>query len=227
VSAALKRAAAESALAEVRSGMRLGLGSGSTAGAFLEALGERLRTGELQNVRGVPTSRETERTARRLGIPLIDLPEGGVDLAVDGMDEIDPDLDAIKGLGGALLREKIVAAAARRFVLVGDAGKRVDRLGDRAPLPVEVLGFGVARTAARLRDLGLTPNLRGGELEPFLSDNGHPILDCDLPAGLDAAAVQASLATVPGVLGDGLFLGMAAAAYLAGEEGVTRLERPA
>ncbi|NBC95776.1 MAG: ribose-5-phosphate isomerase RpiA [Deinococcus-Thermus bacterium] len=227
MSAALKRAAAESALAEVRSGMRLGLGSGSTAGAFLEALGERLRTGELQNVRGVPTSRETERTARRLGIPLIDLPEGGVDLAVDGMDEIDPDLDAIKGLGGALLREKIVAAAARRFVLVGDAGKRVDRLGDRAPLPVEVLGFGVARTAARLRDLGLTPNLRGGELEPFLSDNGHPILDCDLPAGLDAAAVQASLATVPGVLGDGLFLGMAAAAYLAGEEGVTRLERPA
>lgn len=227
MSAALKRAAAEAALAEVRSGMRLGLGSGSTAGAFLEGLGERLRTGELRDVRGVPTSRDTERTARRLGIPLIDLPEGGVDLAVDGMDEIDPDLDAIKGLGGALLREKIVAAAARRFVLVGDAGKRVDRLGDRAPLPVEVLGFGVARTAARLRDLGLTPNLRGGELEPFLSDNGHPILDCDLPAGLDAAAVQASLATVPGVLGDGLFLGMAAAAYLAGEEGVTRLERPA
>lgn len=227
MSAALKRAAAEAALAEVRSGMLLGLGSGSTAGAFLEALGERLQAGELRNVRGVPTSRETERTARRLGIPIVDLPEGGVDLAVDGMDEVAAGLDAIKGLGGALLREKVVAAAARRFVLVGDEGKRVDRLGTRAPLPVEVLGFGVARTTARLRDLGLTPRLRGGELEPFLSDNGHPILDCDLPAGLDPGALQASLAAVPGVLGDGLFLGMAAAAYLAGEEGVTRLERRA
>jgi ribose 5-phosphate isomerase A len=227
VSAALKRAAAEAALAEVRSGMLLGLGSGSTAGAFLEALGERLRSGELQDVRGVPTSRATERTARRLGIPLVDLPEDGVDLAVDGMDEVTPGLDAIKGLGGAHLREKVVAAAARRFVLVGDEGKRVERLGARAPLPVEVLGFGVARTAARLRDLGLTPRLRGGVLEPFLSDNGHPILDCDLPAGLDAGTLQASLAVVPGVLGDGLFLGMAAAAYLAGEEGVTHVERPA
>jgi ribose 5-phosphate isomerase A len=227
VSAALKRAAAEAALAEVRPGMVLGLGSGSTAGAFLEALGERLRAGALQDVQGVPTSRETERTARRLGIPLVDLPEDGVDLAVDGMDEVTPDLDAIKGLGGAALREKVVAAAARRFVLVGDEGKRVDRLGAQAPLPVEVLGFGVARTAARLRDLGLTPRLRGGELEPFLSDNGHPILDCDLPADVDASALQASLATVPGVLGDGLFLGMATAAYLAGDAGVTHLERTA
>jgi ribose 5-phosphate isomerase A len=227
VSAALKRAAAEAALAEVRSGMRLGLGSGSTAGAFLEALGERLRAGELQDVRGVPTSRETERTARRLGIPLVDLPEDGVDLAVDGMDEVTPSLDAIKGLGGAALREKVVAEAARRFVLVGDEGKRVDRLGARAPLPVEVLGFGIARTAARLRELGLTPRVRGGELEPFLSDNGHPILDCDLPADVDAPSLQAALAAVPGVLGDGLFLGMAAVAYLAGEEGIARLERPA
>lgn len=227
MSGELKRAAAEAALAEVRPGMLLGLGSGSTFGAFLEMLGERMRSGDLTGVRGVPTSRATERAARRLGIPLVDLPADGVELAVDGMDEVTPDLDAIKGLGGALLREKVVAAASRRFVLVGDDAKRVDRLGTRAPLPIEVLGFGVARTAERLRALGLTPRLRGGELEPFLSDNGHPILDCDLAPDVDVRALQGSLAAVPGVLGDGLFLGMADVAYLAGEGGVARVERPA
>jgi ribose 5-phosphate isomerase A len=227
VSAARKRAAASAALSEVRPGMRLGLGSGSTAEAFLEALGERLRAGELSDVRGVPTSRATERIARRLGIPLLDLPADGVDLAVDGMDEVTPSLDALKGLGGALLREKVVAEAARRFVLIGGDDKRVERLGARAPLPVEVLGFGVARTAERLRALGLAPRLRGGATEPFLSDNGQPILDCVLPEDADPRALQARLADVPGVLGDGLFLGMADVAYLAGEGGVERVERAA
>ncbi len=222
-----KTAAAEAACAEVASGMILGLGTGSTAHAFLLALGRRLEAGELDDVRGVPTSRATERTARRLGIPLVDLPAGGVDLAVDGMDEVDARLDAVKGLGGALLREKVVAESARRFVLIGDDGKRVERLGARSPLPVEVLAFGVARTASRLRDLGLEATLRGGELEPFLSDNGHPILDCELPAGADVERLACRLEAVPGVLGHGLFLGMADAAYLAGPDDVERIERPA
>lgn len=220
-----KAAAAEAACGEVESGMLLGLGSGSTSHAFLLALGRRLEAGELQDVRGVPTSRATETTARRLGIPLVDLPPGGVDLAIDGMDEVDPALDAIKGLGGALLREKVVAESARRFVLIGDDGKRVERLGERSPLPVEVLAFGVARTADRLRALGLEPRLRGGELEPFLSDNGHPILDCAVPAGLDAPRLACEVERVPGVLGHGLFLGMAHAAYLADDGGARRLER--
>lgn len=220
-----KTAAAEAACGEVESGMTLGLGSGSTADAFLRSLGRRLEAGEVADVRGVPTSRATEKAARDLGIPLVDLPAGGVDLAVDGMDEVDAALDAIKGLGGALLREKVVAESARRFVLIGDDGKRVERLGARSPLPVEVLAFGVARTAERLRDLGLAPRLRGGELEPFLSDNGHPILDCTLPPGLDAARLACDLERVPGVLGHGLFLDLAQAAYVAGASGVERLER--
>jgi ribose 5-phosphate isomerase A len=225
VSAERKTAAAEAACAEVASGMTLGLGSGSTAHAFLRALGRRLEAGDVTDVRGVPTSRATEKAARRLGIPLVDLPAGGVDLAVDGMDEVDASLDAVKGLGGALLREKVVAESARRFVLIGDDGKRVERLGARSPLPVEVLAFGVARTAERLRGLGLVPRLRGGELEPYLSDNGHPILDCTVPAGLDAARLACDLERVPGVLGHGLFLDMAQAAYVAGAGGVERLER--
>ncbi len=231
MSDARKAAAADAALQDVESGMVLGLGSGTTAHAFLLGVGRRIASGDLTGVRGVPTSRATERTARRTGIPLIDLPAGGVDLAVDGMDELDGALNAIKGLGGALLREKIVAASARVFVLIGDDGKRSTRLGTRSPLPVEVLAFGVARTEDRLRALGLEPRLRGGETEPFLSDNGNPILDCALPAGADLGGLQAQLDALPGVMGHGLFLGMADVAYLASETGasetsVERLVRP-
>jgi len=225
VSDARKAAAADAALRDVTSGMVLGLGSGSTAHAFLLGLGEAIAAGRLTDVRGVPTSRATERTARRIGIPLIDLPAGGVDLAVDGMDELDGSLNAIKGLGGALVREKIVAASAHAFVLIGDDGKRSDRLGTRSPLPVEVLAFGVARTEERLRSLGLEPRVRGGETEPFLSDNGNPILDCALPVDADVAALAADLDGLPGVLGHGLFLGMAQRVYLASDGAVERLER--
>lgn len=225
MSDARKAAAGRAALDEVRSGMLLGLGSGSTAQVFLEALAVALGEGRLHDVRGVPTSRATERSCRELGIPLADLPPGGVDLAVDGMDELDGDLDAIKGLGGALLREKIVAASADRFVLIGDDGKRVERLGARSPLPIEVLGFGIERTRAEVAALGLAARIRGGELEPFLSDNGHPILDAALPAGPDAAELARGLEAIPGVMGHGLFLGMADAAYLAGDDAVERRER--
>ena len=222
-----KRAAAEAALDEVRSGMRLGLGTGSTAHRFLVGLGERIASGALRDVVGVATSRATERTAREVGIPLIDLPPDGVDLAVDGMDELDPDLNAIKGLGGALLREKVVAEAATRFVLIGDDGKHVHRLGERSPLPVEVLAFGADRTAARIRALGLDPAVRGGPSEPFLTDNGNPVLDCAVPADADPASLSVALDRIPGVLGHGLFLGTAHVAYVAHHESdVRRTDRP-
>lgn len=224
---ASKTAVAEAALAEVESGMMLGLGSGSTATAWLHGLAERLRTGRLRDVRGVPTSHAIAELARELEVPLVDLPSGGVDLAVDGMDELDARLDAIKGLGGAMVREKVVAESADRLVLIGERDKRVGRLGERAPLPVEVLAFGRQRTEARLRALDLVPVLRGGEADPELSDNGLPILDCAIPEGADPHALDAALNAVPGVLGHGLFLGLARVAYLGDGTEVTRLERPA
>lgn len=227
MSEAQKAAVADAALAEVEDGMLLGLGTGSTAYRFLLALGRRMSEGGLRDVHGVPTSRATERTAREVGIPLVDLPAEGVDLAVDGMDEMDAGLDAIKGLGGAMLREKLVAASARRFVLIGGSDKRVDRLGVRSPLPVEVLAFGIARTIAEVRALGLDPTTRGGEAEPYLSDNGNPVLDCALPSDAAPRLLASALDGIPGVLGHGLFLGMAHAAYLAGDAGISRVERTA
>ncbi len=227
MSDARKAAAAQAALQEVRSGMLLGLGTGSTAHAFLLALASALRAGERTDVRGVPTSRATERTARELGVPLADLPAGGVDLAIDGMDEVDPRLDAVKGLGGALLREKVVAESAARFVLIGDDGKTVGRLGERAPVPVEVLAFGIERSAARIEALGLVPRLRGGAAEPRLTDNGNPVLDATVPDARDMRELARALDAIPGVLGHGLFLGMADAVYLASADGVERQERPA
>lgn len=224
---ARKLAAARAALAEVRDGMRLGLGSGSTASAWTRLLGEALSDGRLRGIVGVPTSEATAALAREVGVPLTDLPADGVDLAVDGMDEVDDALRAVKGLGGALLREKVVAEAAGRFVLIGDAAKRVARLGERGPVPVEVLAFGWRHTAARLEALGLAPVLRGGEAAPVRSDNGNPLLDCAGAAGTDPTALAAALDRLPGVVGHGLFLGVAHAAYLAGADGVDRLERGA
>lgn len=222
----LKREAARRAVDLVRSGTVVGLGTGSTARYAIAALGERLAEGALEDVRGVPTSLATERLALAAGIELVELPAEGVDLAIDGMDEVTPELDAIKGLGGALTREKIVAAAARRFVLIGDRSKRVARLGERAPLPVEVLPFGWRRTARRLGELGLEPALRGGEADPFATDNGNLVLDCGLPAGLEPRALATALTEVPGVLEHGLFLGLACRAYVADEDGVEVVERP-
>jgi ribose 5-phosphate isomerase A len=221
-----KRQAAHAALARVHSGMRVGLGSGSTASHMVRELGRMLAAGELRDVRGVPTSGRTETLARQVGVPLIELDAAGVDVAIDGMDEVDPRLDAIKGLGGALVREKIVASAAREFVLIGDSAKRVARLGERTPVPVEVLAFGWRRTEARLRELGADPRLRLREGTPFGTDNGNCVLDCHLPATFDAAQVRAFAASVdgvPGVLGHGLFLGLTARTFLAGPTGVEEL----
>jgi ribose 5-phosphate isomerase A len=224
-----KQAAAEAALARVRSGMRVGLGSGSTSERMVRELGRRLAAGELRDVRGVPTSQAIERLAQLVGIPLVELDADGVDVAIDGMDEVDPRLDAIKGLGGALTREKIVAASAREFVLIGDLGKRVDRLGERTPVPVEVIAFGWRTTLVHLRDLGVEPRLRVQGDAPWGTDNGHLVLDCRLPDGIDEAGIHAFAAAadqVPGVIGHGLFLGLTSRAFLAGPDGGEELLPP-
>lgn len=216
-----KRVAAERALDFVESGMVLGLGSGSTAYYAIVGLGRRLAAGELRDVRGVPTSSRTERLARDVGVPLIDLPASGCDLAIDGMDEVTADLDAIKGMGGALTREKIVAASARRFVLIGDESKRVDRLGERTPVPVEVIAFGRERTRARLEAFGCRADLRlTGQGGLFATDNGNPVFDCRFDAPFDPARIALELAVLPGVIDHGLFLGLADVAFVASTGGV-------
>ncbi|MGH7074282.1 MAG: ribose-5-phosphate isomerase RpiA [Stellaceae bacterium] len=219
-----KKAAADAAVALVEDGMLLGLGSGSTAAMFIEALARRLREENLR-ITGVPTSRRTAAAARRLGIPLVDL-TAAPDLAIDGADEIEEgSLSLIKGLGGALLREKIVAAAAHRFVVIADDAKLVPQLGARAPLPVEVVGFGHEVTARRLTALGGAPVLRrGGDGAPFMTDGGNLVYDC---AGfapiLDAVALEGRLAATVGVVANGLFIGLAASAYVADASGEVRI----
>jgi ribose 5-phosphate isomerase A len=226
-SEALKRAAAERALGWVRSGMRLGLGTGSTVAHFLEALGESLRGGALSGVVGVPTSVRTEQRARELGIPLAELHEAPIDLTVDGADEVDPGLDLVKGLGGALLREKMVAQASERLVIMVDDSKRVRRLGTRVPLPVEVTRFGWRAHVGFLEELGCEPTLRlGSDGSAYVTDNGNHMLDCRFPAGMDnPGAVEEALRRRAGVVESGLFLGMASAVVVAAADGVEVLER--
>ena len=175
---------------------------------------------------GVPTSERTAEVARRVGIPLATLAERPrLDLAIDGADEIAPGLDLIKGLGGALLREKVVASAAASLVIVADASKRVDRLGTRAPVPVEVIGFALAVVAPELESLGCAVALRrGADGEPFATDEGNRILDCRFPAGIEAPDRLANaIRSIPGVVEHGLFLGLAREAYVAGPDGVEHL----
>jgi ribose 5-phosphate isomerase A len=224
----LKRAAAERAVEFVASGMRLGLGTGSTARHVVDVLAERLRDGALRNVVGVPTSRATADQARGLGVPLTTLDDvDGLDLTIDGADEVDPALDLIKGLGGALLWEKIVAAASDRLVIVVDEGKLVKRLGERAPVPVEVVPFGWRSHLAALRDAGAAPELRRQDGDaPFVSDGGHYILDCRFVDGVpDPAAFEALLRDRIGVVGSGLFLGMATEVVVGGAERTRVLSR--
>ena len=223
-SEAYKRQAAERAVALVRPGMRLGLGTGSTARHFVDLLGAEVRKG--LKIVGVPTSEATARQARELGVPLTTLDETPeLDLVVDGADEIDGALRLIKGGGGALLREKIVAASSRRMVVIADASKRVAQLG-RFPLPIEVVPFGVGATVRRIERaaaaLGLAGPLtlrrQGGAL--FVSDGGHHILDCAFGAIADPEALAQALAFIPGIVDYGLFIGMASAAIFAGLAGV-------
>lgn len=233
---ALKADAARAALGEVKSGMVLGLGTGSTMRHFVQALGEALASGALREICGVPTSTATEAQAQALGIPLVALETvASIDLAIDGADEVNSSLDLIKGLGGALVREKMVVQAARRFVVLADETKWVQQLGEKAPLPVEVIPFGWGAHVAAIRALGGDPILRkikggfSGEAgeAPYFTDNGNLILDVHFPDGIpDPIAVEGALRARAGVLDTGLFLGMAHRCYLADPGGVRILERP-
>ena len=224
---ALKRQAAEHALGYVQSGMTLGLGTGTTARFVLEGLAARLGDGRLRDVAGVPTSEATAQIARRLGLTLTTLDaHPRLDLALDGADEIDPDLNLIKGLGGALLREKIVAASADRFIVVGDDSQLVAQLGTGAPLPVEVIAFGRPLAERRLADLGCKPVLRRGDSgEPFRTDEGNQILDCHFEGLPDATVLNAAIHAIPGVVEHGLFIGIATMAIVAGTSGVATMVR--
>jgi ribose 5-phosphate isomerase A len=221
-----KQRAAEAALQQfIRSDSTVGLGTGSTAEQFVIALAAALRTGRLSNIRGVPTSLATERQARELGIPLVNLSDvAPLDLTVDGADELAPNLDLIKGLGGALLREKIVAQNSRTLVIIADTSKRVQRLGERSPLPVEVVQFAHEAQARFLSTLGCSPELRTRQDgTSFVTDNSNFIYDCRFPAATgipDPNALAAALANRAGVVESGLFLGMASAAVIATEDGV-------
>ncbi len=220
----LKRRAAEAAVAHVEDGMRLGLGSGSTAAHFLTLLGRRVADG--LDVAGVPTSEATARLARAAGVPLTTLDENPeLDLDVDGADEIGPGLALIKGGGGALLREKIVAAASARMIVVADMGKRVDELG-AFPLPIEVAPFGLAATALAIEraavELGLPAalDLRRRHGKPFVTDGGNRILDASFGRIPDPEALANRLANIPGIVEHGLFLGLADLALIASPDGV-------
>jgi ribose 5-phosphate isomerase A len=220
----LKQQAAVQALSHVQSGMTVGLGSGSTATYFIKALGEKLRMGELKNIVGVPSSKNSETLAKELTIPLTELTADGVDVCIDGMDEVDPQLNAIKGLGAAQTREKIVASSAKLFILIGDETKTVKQLGEKAPIPVEVIPFGYKSTVAKLAALGTRPEQRMNGSEPFITDNNNYIFHCHVTPPIDAAMLAAGLSATPGVLEHGLFLGMARLAYVATSKEVLRLE---
>ncbi len=196
------------ALALVRAGDVVGLGSGHASAEFISGLGERVRAG--LSVRGVPTSRTSEEQARRAGIPIVALAEGlPLALTVDGADEVDASLNLIKGYGRALVREKIVAAASRQLVILVGPGKEVPVLGSRGKLPVEVVPFAVPLCQERLTKLGCTPVLYEEGGVPFVTDNGNHILDCRIAPILHPEQFEEHLRAIPGVVGTGLFLGMA------------------
>lgn len=228
---AQKRAAAARAVEFVRPGMKLGLGTGSTAKHFVDLLGERVKGG--LDVICVPTSEATHAQAKGLGIPLTTLDETpALDLTVDGADEIDPELNLIKGGGGALLREKIVAAASARMIVISDPSKLVPTLG-RFPLPVEVTPFGytatriaVEKAISSLQKPGPLSLRKGKDGHPFVTDGGHWIIDAALGQIDDPKAMAHALSTIPGVMEHGLFVGFAEMAIIGGPDGTKILERP-
>ncbi|MFL5258357.1 MAG: ribose-5-phosphate isomerase RpiA [Hyphomicrobiales bacterium] len=224
-----KRAAARAALDCVDDGMRLGLGTGTTAQEFVKALGEKVAKG--LKVLAVPTSEATRKQAEALGIPLSTLDETpALDLTVDGADEIDGRLDLIKGGGGALLREKIVATSSKRMIVIADGSKMVETLG-RFPLPVEVVPFGWKATARKIEKACRWADCRGAMVlraqngKPFVTDNGNIILDCALGRIGDPPKLAAALSSIPGVVEHGLFIGIASLALIGTSAGVKRIER--
>ena len=224
---ALKRAAAAAAVQLVEDGMVVGLGTGSTAAFAIEALAQRHRQG-LRLV-GIPTSQRTAAQAAAAGIPLTSFAEHRqIDLTIDGADEVERGtLNLIKGLGGALLREKIVAAASRRLAIIVDGAKLVDRLGTRAPVPVEVVAFGLEATQAALEALGASarPRLSSAH-DPFVTDSGNRILDCSFGPIADPARLEERIGRIVGVVESGLFISRADPGFVADAAGVHRLDSP-
>jgi len=205
-------------------GAVVGLGSGRAASAFVRALGARVRQGLA--ARGVPTSEATAALAREVGVPLAELPDVPLDLTVDGADEVDPRLDMIKGFGGALVRERIVAAASRRQVILVTADKLVPRLGVRGHVPVEIIPFARPLVEGRLRALGCRPAVRQADGGPFITDNRHWILDCGIDPLDDPGALDRAIRRIPGVVDTGFFLGTADTVVVAEAGGVRTLRRP-
>lgn len=225
----LKIKAAEAAFKFVEDGMKLGIGTGSTADEFIRILAEHVSNG--LNITGVPTSERSRALCEELGVPLTTLEETPeLDLTIDGADEIDGDMVLVKGGGGALLREKIVAAASQKMVVIADAGKMVETLG-AFPLPIEVNIFGLGATRIAVekvaRSLGLKGEitLRGGDNQPFVTDGGHYILDASFGRIQDAEALSSALLEVPGVVQHGLFINLATACVIAGPDGVEVITR--
>ena len=223
----LKKQAALRAVEFIEDGMVVGLGTGSTAYFVVEGLGARVKSG--LKITGIPTSERTATQARSLGIPLATFAEHQrIDLTIDGADEVERrSLNLIKGLGGALLREKIVAAASQRLVIVVDQEKLVDRLGDHTPVPVEVVQFGWQATAAALAKLGAEPVLRHAhEDHPFITDGGNYTLDCRVTKIADGRALERDINAIVGVVDCGLFIGRASAVIVAATGGIHVMNAP-
>ncbi|MBB5709218.1 ribose-5-phosphate isomerase RpiA [Sphingomonas xinjiangensis] len=220
---ALKRIAAEAAVAEIADGMLVGLGTGSTAAFAIAALGRRVEEG--LKVTAVSTSLQTAQAAEKAGIRVLDFADvAATDLCIDGVDEIDPHLRAIKGGGGAMLREKVVATASSRMIAIADGSKSVSQLGTR-PVPIEYLPFARAFVARRVQELGGNAAARLTEAgSVFLTDQGNPILDCSFGPIVDPDALALSLSTIPGVLGHGLFVDQIHTLYLATAAGLKRCD---
>jgi ribose 5-phosphate isomerase A len=223
-----KQRAGEAALGQVKDGMIVGLGTGSTAKYFIEAVATAVRAGKLRGIRAVPTSVNSEKLARDAGLPVVTFAQTTkIDLTVDGADEVAPDLTLIKGLGGALLREKLVAQNSTKFVVIADASKLVTKLGTKSPLPFEVTPFGFEASERFLRDLACTPTLRrkpNGEI--FITDNGNYIFDCNFHEIADPRELNQKLAARAGIVESGLFIDLAHTAIIADDQTVWTIARP-
>ncbi len=220
----LKELAASEAVKYVEDGMVVGLGSGSTASIAIRLIGDKVRSEGLE-ILGVPTSKASDLMGRAVGLRIVDLDDHpSVDLTIDGADEVDPKLNLIKGLGGALVREKIVAAASAVEIIVADDSKLVEYLGQKAPLPVEVVKFSYKTTMRRLSALGCKPALRMADEGPFTTDNGNYILDCRFARIDGPAAMESTINNIPGVVDNGLFVGRASKAVIGSKDGIRILE---
>jgi ribose 5-phosphate isomerase A len=223
-----KQRAGEAAVEHVKNGMIVGLGTGSTAKFFIEGIAAAVKAGKLHDIRAVPTSINSEKLARSAGLPVLTFAQTTkIDLTVDGADEVAPDLTLIKGLGGALLREKLVAQNSTRLIIIADASKLVAKLGTKSPLPVEVTPFGFEASERFLQSLGCTPEIRRQPSgDAFITDNGNFIFDCKFSEIADARELNLKLATRAGIVESGLFIDLAHTAIIADNETVWTIARP-